>query len=93
MDREITRKSPKVGARQKLLDATLALIRKKGYTSASVDELCAQAGVAKGAFFHHFKSKNALAVGAAIAAASIDHLHRYIELLFQPTKRKGKETS
>ena len=26
-------------------------------------------------------------------AASIDHLHRYIELLFQPGKRKGKETS
>jgi AcrR family transcriptional regulator len=89
MDREITRKSPKVGARQKLLDATLALIRKKGYSSTSVDELCAQAGVTKGAFFHHFKSKDAL----AIAAASIDHLHRYIELLFQPTKRKGKETS
>jgi TetR/AcrR family transcriptional regulator, transcriptional repressor for nem operon len=31
--------------------------------------------------------------GAEIAAASIDHLHRYIELLFQPTTRKGKETS
>jgi AcrR family transcriptional regulator len=89
MDREITRRSPKVAARQKLLDATLALIRKKGYSSTSVDELCAQAGVTKGAFFHHFKSKDAL----AIAAASIDHLHRYIELLFQPTKRKGKETS
>jgi TetR/AcrR family transcriptional regulator, transcriptional repressor for nem operon len=31
--------------------------------------------------------------GAEIAAASIDHLRRYIELLFQPTTRKGKETS
>jgi TetR/AcrR family transcriptional regulator, transcriptional repressor for nem operon len=31
--------------------------------------------------------------GAEIAAASIDHLRRYIELLFQPAKRKGKETS
>jgi len=30
--------------------------------------------------------------GATIAAASIDHLHRYIELLFQPAKRKTKET-
>jgi TetR/AcrR family transcriptional repressor of nem operon len=31
---------------------------------------------------------------AAIAAASIDHLRRYIELLFQPSKkRKNKETS
>jgi TetR/AcrR family transcriptional repressor of nem operon len=30
---------------------------------------------------------------AAIAAESIDHLRRYIELLFNPTKHKGKETS
>jgi TetR/AcrR family transcriptional repressor of nem operon len=26
--------------------------------------------------------------GAAVAAASIDHLHRYIELLFQPARHK-----
>jgi TetR/AcrR family transcriptional repressor of nem operon len=31
--------------------------------------------------------------GAAIAVASIDHLHRYIELLFQPAMRKGKKAS
>jgi TetR/AcrR family transcriptional repressor of nem operon len=31
--------------------------------------------------------------GAEIAAASIHHLHRYIELLFEPTKRRGKEIS
>jgi len=57
--------TPKVGARQKLLDAALSLIREKGYSSTSVDELCTQAGVTKGAFFHHFKSKEALAVAAA----------------------------
>jgi TetR/AcrR family transcriptional repressor of nem operon len=31
--------------------------------------------------------------GAEIAAASIHHLHRYIELLFEPAKRRGKEIS
>ena len=31
--------------------------------------------------------------GTDIAAASVDHLHRYIELLFEPAKRKGKEIS
>ena len=214
MDRGITAQPPKAGVRQNLLNAAFSLIREKGYSSTSVDELCAQAGVTKGAFFHHFKSKDALAVaaanhwseitgaffenapyhkhsdplervlgyldfrkailkgdiaeftclvgtmvqeiygtnpdirkaceasisghaakveadiaeamkryrirgpwtaeslalhtqavlqgafimakakgGAAIAAASIDHLRRYIELLFQPAKRKGKETS
>ncbi len=52
-------------ARQKLLDAALALIREKGYASTTVDELCARADVAKGSFFHHFKDKEALAVAAA----------------------------
>jgi TetR/AcrR family transcriptional regulator, transcriptional repressor for nem operon len=30
---------------------------------------------------------------ADIAAASVDHLRRYVELLFRPAMRKGKETS
>ena len=51
--------------RQKLLDASLGLIREKGYALTTVDELCARAGVAKGSFFHHFKDKEALAVAAA----------------------------
>ncbi len=56
---------PKTGARQKLLAAALSLVREKGYSSTSVDELCAHAGVTKGAFFHHFQSKDALGVAAA----------------------------
>ncbi|HEV7432643.1 MAG TPA: TetR/AcrR family transcriptional regulator, partial [Steroidobacteraceae bacterium] len=65
MERGLTQHSPKAGARPGLLDAALKLIRQQGYASTSVDELCLQAGVTKGAFFHHFKSKEALAVAAA----------------------------
>ena len=43
----------------------MSLIRAKGYAATSVDDLCTEAGVTKGAFFHHFKSKEALAVAAA----------------------------
>src|SRR5579871_610792 len=52
-------------ARDKLLSAALDMIRAKGYSATTVDELCAAAGVTKGAFFHHFQSKEELAVAAA----------------------------
>lgn len=52
-------------ARAKLLDAALSIIRTKGYSATTVDELCAAAGVTKGAFFHHFRSKDDLGVAAA----------------------------
>jgi TetR/AcrR family transcriptional regulator, transcriptional repressor for nem operon len=52
-------------ARDKILSAALKVIRTKGYSAASVDDLCAEAGVTKGAFFHHFETKEALGVAAA----------------------------
>jgi len=58
-------KPAKPDARLKLLDAALSIIRTKGYSATTVDELCAAAGVTKGAFFHHFKNKDELGVAAA----------------------------
>jgi TetR/AcrR family transcriptional repressor of nem operon len=58
-------------ARAKLLDAALTLIRTNGYSATSVDDLCKAVGVTKGAFFHHFPSKEALAVAAAGAWTDI----------------------
>lgn len=55
----------KIGARDKILNAALNVIRCKGYSATTVDDLCAEAGVTKGAFFHHFKSKEDMAVAAA----------------------------
>ena len=53
-----------VPAKTRLLDAALKVIRTKGYVATTLDDLCAEAGVTKGSFFHHFKSKEDLALAA-----------------------------
>lgn len=69
--------------RDKLLEAAVKLVRRQGFAGTSVDQLCGEAGVTKGAFFHHFVSKEALGValadywssstGAFFAAAPYHH--------------------
>lgn len=49
-------------SRSKLLDAAIDVIRRKGYAATTVDDICAEAGVTKGSFFHHFKTKEDLAL-------------------------------
>jgi TetR/AcrR family transcriptional regulator, transcriptional repressor for nem operon len=52
-------------SKTKLLDATLKVVRTKGYAATRVEDVCAEAGLTKGSFFHHFKSKEDLALAAA----------------------------
>jgi TetR/AcrR family transcriptional repressor of nem operon len=61
-----TKHNPERGdARSRLLEAARDMIRAKGYSATTVDDLCRAAGVTKGAFFHHFENKEALGVAAA----------------------------
>jgi TetR/AcrR family transcriptional repressor of nem operon len=53
---------PRGEARARLIEAARSLVRHRGFAATSVDDLCAAAGVTKGAFFHHFASKEALGV-------------------------------
>jgi TetR/AcrR family transcriptional repressor of nem operon len=56
-------------SRSRLIRATFDLVRSKGYASTRVEDICAAAGVTKGSFFHHFESKEDLAISAAQAWA------------------------
>lgn len=61
-----TKQDPERGdARTRLLEAARDVIRQKGFTATTVSDLCAAAGVTSGAFFHNFKSKEALGAAAA----------------------------
>lgn len=52
-------------SKTKLLDAALHVFRAKGYGATRIEDVCEAAGLTKGSFFHHFKSKEELAVAAA----------------------------
>jgi TetR/AcrR family transcriptional repressor of nem operon len=52
-------------SKTKLLNAALHVIRAKGYTATRIEDICETAGLTKGSFFHHFKSKEELALAAA----------------------------
>lgn len=51
---------PEPQTKDRILAAARALMLEKSYSAATVDEICARAGVTKGAFFHYFDSKEAL---------------------------------
>src|SRR5205809_2378734 len=50
--------------KRKLLDAGVSLMRHRGFNATTVDDICAEAGVTKGGFFHYFKSKEEIAKAA-----------------------------
>jgi AcrR family transcriptional regulator len=46
--------------RARILDAAVRRFAVAGYEAASVDDICAEAGVSKGAFYHHYPTKQAI---------------------------------
>jgi TetR/AcrR family transcriptional repressor of nem operon len=52
-------------SKTKLLQAALRVIRAKGYSATRIEDVCEAAGLSKGSFFHHFDTKQALALAAA----------------------------
>ena len=53
-------KERKKNAINKILKAATDCFEKKGYQNTAVDDICKKAGITKGGFYHHFKSKQDL---------------------------------
>ena len=70
-------------SKTRLLDAALHVIRAKGYSAATVDDICGAAGVTKGSFFHHFKGKDDLAL------AAVEHFSTMADGLFATAPYRG----
>lgn len=46
-----------IHTKKNLLDKAFYLIEKNGYDNVTIDQICSELGLTKGAFYHHFKSK------------------------------------
>lgn len=54
--------APKKGTRERIYDAALGLLRKHGYAATTMRDVAAEAGVALGAAYYYFPSKDAIVV-------------------------------
>lgn len=54
------RRATDLATKDKLVAAACRLMQTKGFVATGVEDVCAAAGVTKGAFFHYFPSKEAL---------------------------------
>jgi AcrR family transcriptional regulator len=69
--------------RARIMDAAVRKFAVEGYDAASVDDICNEAGVSKGAFYHHYPSKQ------AIFLALMQGWLEMIELGIHTTRKKN----
>lgn len=69
-----------LASRDRIVHAALTVFALKGYTAASMDDVCLAAGMSKGGLYHHFPTKR------AVLTAIVDRLARSRALLppFRP---------
>src|SRR5262249_51236541 len=71
-------------ARERLIDAAAMRVWLESYGAVSVEDICEEAAVKKGSFYHFFKSKDELIVAAL--DARWQNRKQAFDALFSPTK-------
>ena len=59
----------KQNSREQILSGAMNLFSRKGFSNVSIDEVMAEAGMTRGAFYAHFESKSVLYAEAVMFAA------------------------
>jgi AcrR family transcriptional regulator len=58
----LKRRAQKEMTKKKIFEASLSLFIEKGYENVSIEQIVASLGLTKGAFYHHFVSKDAIII-------------------------------
>lgn len=72
------RQKAKERTRKRLISAAIRLFAQKGLDGPSLDEICAEAGVTRGALYVHFEDRDAL-----LASVMDEVGNRFLETFFQ----------
>lgn len=60
---KLTKRKVQAGeTREKIYNTAFRLITERGFDNITVDEICSESGVAKGSFYHYFKSKDDIVI-------------------------------
>jgi len=76
---------PKLGTRDALVQAGLALLHAEGYAATGIQGIVESVGVPKGSFYNHFTSKEAF--GAEVIDAYFDRAHGRLRAFLSDTDR------
>ena len=64
------RKKRAAQTKKNLIEASVRLINERGYNNTTIDDICAECGISKGAFYHHFNSKIDIVYGLEAQVSS-----------------------
>ncbi len=94
-------------AKEKLLQVAFDLIWDNSYGSVSIDQICEKADVNKGSFYHFFRTKADLAIGAyemhwrqkqsdmdrifSAQVPPLDRLSRWCDYIYEAQKEKARK--
>lgn len=62
--------------KQRIVDVATGLFGRRGYEAVTVDDICDEAGVSKGGFYHHFPSKDQILLEQFM---KVDSFYRQLE--------------
>lgn len=72
----------KVNTKEKIINTANEMIWQNNFNGVSVDDICKNAGVNKGSFYHYFKSKNELA--ANLMVEHFEEIKSELDHIFSP---------